>query len=238
MLPANKLIAHRGASAYAPENTLAAFDKAYALGSTFIEFDVMCSEDGEPFIFHDEDLKRTSNGRGCLGRMSASYLDTLDAGAWFSRRFKGEKIPHLKTIIEWLADKPIQANIEIKPFSFAIEQTVVAVLSHLHQYWPKDKALPLLSSFTQEALQLCRSIYPEIPLGFLMDSWDESWQKKAQELGCYSIHCHRRILTLTRAKMIKDAGFMLCAYTVNSKRQFKKLLGMGVDAVFSDYPDL
>ncbi|STY28434.1 glycerophosphodiester phosphodiesterase, cytosolic [Legionella wadsworthii] len=238
MLVVEKIIGHRGASAYAPENTLAAFNKALALGCRFIEFDVMCSGDGEPFVIHDDNLKRTTNGRGEVGKVESNYLQSLDAGTWFSRQFKGEPIPHFKDVLKWLSFSGVQANIEIKPYPGSEEQTAVTVMSHIQRYWPQDKDLPLVSSFCWEALELCRSIAPEMPLGLLMHAWDEQWFLKATQLECFSIHVNRRILTEARVRSIKEAGFVLCAYTVNRKRLATKLFDWGVDAVFSDYPDL
>lgn len=238
MLVVDKVIGHRGACAYAPENTLASFDKALSLGCRFIEFDVMCSADGEPFVIHDENLKRTTNGKGFVGLVTADYMDSLDAGSWFSRRFKGEKIPHFKDALNWLSFSGAQANIEIKPYPGAVESTTIAVLSHIHRHWPADKALPLVSSFDWDALVLCRSISPEMPLGLLLHEWDEHWLQKAKQLDCFSIHLNRKILTADRVKTIKEAGYVVCAYTVNRSRLAKKLFSWGVDAVFSDYPDL
>lgn len=238
MLVVEKIIGHRGASAYAPENTLAAFNKALAMGCRFVEFDVMCSADGEPFVFHDDKLKRTTNGRGEIGLVESSYLQSLDAGSWFSRQFKGERIPHFKEVLEWLSASDVQANIEIKPYPGTDDQTAITVLSHINRYWPKDKDLPLVSSFSWDALLMCRNIAPEMPLGLLFHVWDEQWLQKAKQLDCYSIHFNRRILTAERVKAIKDQGYIVCAYTVNRKRQANKLFKWGVDAVFSDYPDL
>lgn len=229
---------HRGASAYAPENTIAAFDKALSLGCHIIEFDVMCSADGEPFVFHDDKLRRTTNGKGSLGLVDSAYLKTLDAGSWFSKRFKGEQIPHFKDALKWLSFSGVQANIEIKPFPGTVEQTTISVLSHIHRYWPADKELPLVSSFEWDALTLCRSIAPEMPLGLLFHHWDETWLQKAKQIDCYSIHFNRKILTADRVKAVKDQGYKVCAYTVNWRYQAKKLFSWGVDALFSDYPDL
>ncbi|MFI4963479.1 MAG: glycerophosphoryl diester phosphodiesterase, partial [Legionellales bacterium] len=211
---------------------------ALSLGCKMIEFDVMCSADGEPFVFHDDRLKRTTNGKGDLGLVDAAYLKSLDAGSWFSKLFKGEPIPHFREVLKWLSFSNLQANIEIKPYPGAMEKTVVAVLSHIHQYWPQDKALPLVSSFDYEALVLCRNIAPEMPLGLLMHEWDDNWLQKARQLDCYSVHCNRKILTAERVKALKDPGYVVCAYTVNRKRLAIKLFNWGVDAVFSDYPDL
>ncbi|KTD19018.1 glycerophosphodiester phosphodiesterase [Legionella jordanis] len=233
-----KIIGHRGASAYAPENTLLAFDRALALGCHFLEFDVMVSADGEPFIFHDDHLKRTTNGQGEFGLVTAEYLSSLDAGAWFSRKFRGEKIPHFRQALEWLDENNVQANIEIKPYPGTTEQTTVAVLSHINRYWPSNKPLPLISSFDLAALQLCRNLAPEMPLGLLLDKWDEHWLQKARELQCFSVHYNKRALTAERVASIKAQGFNLLVYTVNRKRQAKKLFEWGVDAIFSDYPDL
>lgn len=234
----NQVIGHRGASAYAPENTMAAFDKALALGCSFIEFDVMLSADGEPFVFHDDTLKRTTNGKGDIGLVDANYLDSLDAGKWFSRHFKGEKIPHFRDMLKWLNFANMNANIEIKPYKNRAKETTIAVMTHLNRYWPQNKPLPLISSFDKDALNLCRSIAPEMPIGILFDTWDDNWLVKAQNLQCYSVHMNRRALTAARVKEIKDAQFKLFVYTVNSKRQATKLLSWGADAVFSDYPDL
>ncbi len=233
-----KIIGHRGAAAYAPENTLAAFDKALSIGCHFIEFDVMCSADGEPFVIHDEALKRTTNGKGEVGQVDAAYLRSLDAGSWFAKPFQGQTIPHFKEAIKWLTFSNVQANIEIKPYPGTVEATTIAVLSHLHRYWPQNKPLPLLSSFAYEALQLCQSIAPEMPLGFLLHEWDDAWLVKAKQIGCYSLHFNRKIITAERVQAVKAQGYKVLVYTVNRKRLANKLFDWGVDAVFSDYPDL
>lgn len=234
----SKIIGHRGASAYAPENTLASFEKARSLGCKTIEFDVMCSADGEAFVFHDDNVKRTTNGTGELGKLDAAYLAGLDAGSWFSKRFKGEAIPRFKQVLQWLAQSDMQANIEIKPYPGATEKTTVAVLSQVHQFWPHDKDLPLISSFDFEALSLCRSIAPEMPLGLLLHTWDAQWLKKAKQIDCYSVHLNQKILSADRVKEVKDEAYIVLAYTVNRRRLANKLFSWGVDAVFSDYPDL
>lgn len=238
MLVVEKIIGHRGAAAYAPENTLASFNKALEMGCRFVEFDVMCSADGEPFVFHDDKLKRTTNGRGEIGKVDAAYLQSLDAGSWFSRQFKGEHIPHFKEVIEWLVASDVQANIEIKPYPGAEEQTAITVLNYINRYWPEGKELPLVSSFSWDSLAMFRSLAPEMPMGLLFHVWDELWLQKAKQLNVYSIHFNRKILTADRVKAVKEQGYVVCAYTVNRKRQANKLFKWGVDSLFSDYPDL
>lgn len=232
------IIAHRGASAYAPENTFAAFDKAVAFGSRFIEFDVMLSADQEAFVFHDEHLTRTTSGQGEIGLVSADYLKSLEAGSWFSKRFLGEKIPTLSDMLRWLILHNVHANIEIKPYPGMIKETTIEVLAQINRYWPADKPLPLVSSFHVEALSLCRSMAPEIPIGFLLHVWDEQWLTTAEALNCTSIHLNKQLVTAARVREMKDKGYLVYAYTVNNQAQASKLLDSGVDAVFSDYPDL
>jgi glycerophosphoryl diester phosphodiesterase len=234
----NGVIGHRGASAYAPENTLVAFELARSLGCQVIEFDVMLSVDGEPFVIHDESLKRTTDGKGEVGLVEAGYLHSLDAGKWFSKRFRGEKIPHFQEAIKWLSLSDVNANIEIKPYPGTTEKTTIAVLTCLQRYWPQDKPMPLVSSFDEQALVLCRSIAPELPLGLLLDAWDKDWLTKAENLQCTSININKKALNAARVQEIKSKGFQVLVYTVNRKGLAKKLLGWGVDAVFSDYPDL
>ena len=233
-----KLIAHRGACAYAPENTMAAFERARQLGARSIEFDVMLSEDGKAFVFHDHDLKRTTNGRGAFHQTKSGKLKTLDAGSWFGARFSEEKIPCFDEILHWLVQTDMAANIEIKPHSNEVETITTSVLGILHSIWPHHKTMPLISSFDVNVLRLCRSIAPEIPLGLLLHQWQRDWQKTAKELQCYSVHANQRILTDVRIKEIKQYQYKLYAYTINNQRKAKKLLAKGVDAIFSDYPDL
>lgn len=233
-----RIIGHRGAAGYAPENTLAAFEKARVLGCYFIEFDVMLSADGEAFIFHDENIKRTTNGRGEFGLLTAEYLRSLDTGHWYAKKFRGEKILSFQEAIAWLNESGLHANIEIKPYPGQTEATTIAVLTHINRYWPQDKKLPLVSSFDIDALTLCHSIAPEIPRGLLLDKWQDNWQKLAKDLQCFSVHLSRRAATKARVLAIKEQGYLVYVYTVNWRRRATKLLSWGVDAVFSDYPDL
>jgi len=233
-----QIIGHRGAAGYAPENTMASFEKAYALGCRFIEFDVMLSADNEAFIFHDETLERTTNGQGDFGLSTSEYLQSLDAGSWFSKEFAGEKIPTLLDAIHWLVKREVHANIEIKPYPGFTRQTTQAVLEHIENYWPKEKPLPLVSSFCHDALAICREQSKDLPLGLLLDKWQDNWLELAKAYRCTSVHLSRRIATASRVLEIKRHGYIVYVYTVNRERLALKLQSFGVDALFSDYPDL
>jgi len=232
------LIAHRGASAVAPENTLAAFKKAKLLGASMVEFDVMLTADNIPVVIHDENIKRTTNGRGLVNSFSFEELKQLDAGRWFSRKFQGETIPCLKEVLEMLDAYDLKANVEIKPIKGAESDTVMMVMSYINQYWPDENDALLISSFNYEVLERVRSFSPEQPIGFLMDKWDDNWRKKITKLNCVSINLNHRCITQARIDELKTEDIKILSYTVNKEKKAKKLLSMGVDAVFSDYADL
>lgn len=238
MLIDKQVIAHRGASGYAPENTFAAFNKAEAMGLKWVEFDVMLSQDGEAFVFHDDALERTTNGRGKFGHALAAYIKTLDAGSWFSKAFAHEKVPLLKDVLLWCSERNMNANIEIKPFPGCTQETTLAVLSQLNLYWPNNKGRLLISSFDIDALRLCRQLAPELPLSLLLNQWLDDSVQCAEELGCVSVHLHKKIVTAQRIHRLKKAHFMVCVYTVNRRREALQYLKLGVDALFSNYPDL
>tara|TARA_R110002126_G_C10490915_1_gene504559 strand:- start:29102 stop:29830 length:729 start_codon:yes stop_codon:yes gene_type:complete len=232
------LIAHRGAAPYAPENTFAAFEKARELGARSIEFDVMMSADGELFVFHDANLRRTSNGRGQFGDSSSDYIASLDAGSWFSQQFRGEKIPTLKETLRWFARHSMHANIEIKPLPGRTDDTTTAVLSCINQCWSSDAPLPLLSSFNEQALLLCSRLLPELPLGLLLLNWKSDWLSRLQNVNGVSLHLPKHVVNKERINTVKNEGYAMCVYTVNSKKWARRFWEWGADAIISDYPDL
>lgn len=238
MLHIGKVIGHRGAAKYCPENTIASFEKAKELGCNTVEFDVMLSKDGVPFLFHDEILNRTTNSKGKLALKSSSELLELDAGGWFKKKFRGVKIPTLQEALMWLDENDMQANIEIKPAKGQEEATVTATLNILNRYWAHTKDLPLLSSFDSNIIRMCRNFAPEIPLALVFDTLADNWLELANEINCFSIHLNHKKITQAQIDSIKKNDIKIFVYTVNSTRKAKKLIAMGVDAVFSDKPDL
>lgn len=231
------VIAHRGASAYAPENTMAAFAKAKALGIQWVELDVILTADHEIVIFHDDDLDRTTNGSGPLHRQTYRYLKTLDAGSWFHPAFAGERIPTLKQFMEFLTAEQLAVNVELKEMPGQEELLVKHVLAVLSPYLSAEKSPILFSSFSLTGLQFLRKYSPTCQMGLLMHEWLPDWHTLCDTLQCVSVHVNHRILTQQRAQQIKSANKLLLCYTVNSPSRAAKLYSWGVDAVFSDCPD-
>jgi glycerophosphoryl diester phosphodiesterase len=224
------VISHRTTRGYAPENTLAGVYKAKALGIPWVEVDVMLTQDGTAILFHDEQLDRTTNAHGEVGQTSYSVISTL-------KTHGGEPVPTLIDLINCLAECQLGANIEIKPYSGQDEQTAQTVVAILKQYWPATLALPLISSFSLDSLRAARKADPHVILGFLMHTWQDNWQSQIEGLQCVSVHVRHTELTPERIKAIKQAGYYVLAYTVNDPERAHELFKMGVDSVFSDYPD-
>ena len=150
-----RIIGHRGAAAVAPENTLASFRAAAALGVRWVEMDVSVLADGAPVIFHDEELERCSNGRGRLTEVDFAYVQQLDAGCWFAPQFSGERIPTLSEALQEIQRLGMGLNLEIKHDGPGLERLVASVLTTLAHEW-RDSDKLLLSSFNHQALRLCQ----------------------------------------------------------------------------------
>jgi glycerophosphoryl diester phosphodiesterase len=229
------VLAHRGASADAPENTMPAFVRAVQLGIQWVEFDVMLAACGTPIIFHDETLDRTTNASGDVGAYPYVYLQTLDAGSWFKSTYSGEKIPTLDQAAEFLVGTGLHANVEIKPLPGQDEATVDATLKVMSAYFAEDSPQILYSSFSIPTLKYLRARAPHCLMGLLMHEWLSDWQQIADALHCVAINVNEEILTAERVRQIKDTGRMLLSYTVNNIDRAEQLYGWGVDAVFSDH---
>lgn len=232
------VIAHRGASAYAPENTLVAFTKAAQLGIKWLEFDVMQAASGEPVIFHDELLNRTTNGSGELCQYPYAYLRSLDAGGWFSYLFAGEKIPSLANVVEFLLNNGyLYANIEIKPSKHNEEHLIKRILHEVAPLMAFASDRVLFSSFSVHALHTLRKLSPDCQIGLLMHEWLPDWSSLCDTLQCVSVHANKNILDQKRVSEIKASQRAVLSYTVNDPETAKQLFNWGVDAVFSDQPD-
>ncbi|MGE4219912.1 MAG: glycerophosphodiester phosphodiesterase [Alphaproteobacteria bacterium] len=235
--PFPRVIGHRGAAGHAPENTLAGFAKAAALGVRWVEFDVVLSADGVPVLFHDDTLDRTSDGSGPVGLYDFEHLRRLDAGAWFDPAFSGERIPTLDEAIAALAQLGLGANVEIKPSPGRESETGTAVAQRVARDWPAQLPPPILSSFAEASLAAAQDAAPDLPRALLVGALPEDWRARAERLGCGAIHGAQNRLSAADCAAVRAAGFRLLSYTVNDTDTARRLFAWGVEAVFSDVPD-
>ncbi len=232
------VIAHRGASAYVPENTILAMQKARELGASMVEFDVTLSKDKVPIIIHDDKLNRTTNGKGYCYAHSLKELKQLDAGRWFSKKFADLRIPTLAETLSALLELGLSANIELKTAHDSPDGFAAIVLAKVNEYWTDSMDKLIFSSFDERVLKALRSFSPDIHLGLLLHEWTDDWEGKAEAYQCVSLHINQRVLSEKRIQAIKSKDYLLLSYVVNRRRKAQKLLKYGVDAIFSDYPDL
>ncbi|WP_192036458.1 glycerophosphoryl diester phosphodiesterase [Halomonas sp. YLGW01] len=233
-----RLIAHRGLSAVAPENTLAAVRAAHEAGIDWVELDVQLLADGTPVIWHDATLHRCSNGRGRLARFDLAEARRLDVGAWFAPRFAGERMATLAGMLALINELGMGLNLELKlargrdPGVLA-ETAVPEAMTAL----PAERLI--VSSFSGPALEAARAIMPapaRLRLGRLYDKLPKGWEEEARRLDAFSVHTDWKRLTEAQARAIKDAGYRLICYTANDPEAFAPLWDWGVDAAISDDP--
>lgn len=232
------VIAHRGASAYAPENTAAAMLEASKRGADWVEFDCRLSRDLGVVIMHDRSLKRTTGVRGQVQNWNTSDLTELDAGSWFAKQHSGENIPTLEQILPLLEQQNLGANIEIKTPAKQAEIAIREIISLLETTSTALQHKILISSSCQKTLDLMCKYAPSYPCGYIIHKWPRLLRKKLHNKSYYSIHLNRKILNKNRVKLLIDMGFKVLAYTVNDKKTAEKLFSWGVASVFSDKPDL
>lgn len=248
--PYPRVLAHRGGGVLAPENTLGAIRTGIAHGFRAVEFDAMLPADDTPILMHDSTLARTAGRTGAVTDFRAADLAQFDVGRWHSPAFAGELVPTLEQTLALCRREGVWANVEIKPAPGREAATgrMVALQvarSFSDQLRPGGDrqesavpAVPLLSSFSIEALVAARDAVPDLPRGWLIDRVPGNWLRRLEELGCVALHTNHRHLTARRAADIKDAGVWLFCYTVNEPERARALLSWGVDAFCTDRIDL
>lgn len=245
-----KVVAHRGAGILAPENTLAAMQCGLARGFRAVEFDVMLSKDSVPVLMHDPEFGRTVQNVGQVSDTLASDLFNMDAGSWLSAQFKGVNIPSYEEVFLFCQANRIWMNVEIKPapgFEMETGRVVANITTYLlsnllassMENELQDKAImPLFSSFDYDALMSAKQAAPHIPRGFLTDVIESNWLSRLRQLDAVSLHTNHNNLTPSLAAEIKQAGFGLFCYTVNTPERAKEILAWGVDGFCTDRIDL
>jgi glycerophosphoryl diester phosphodiesterase len=227
------LIAHRGASGHAPENTLAAFKKAVTLGATFIETDLQLTRDARLVAIHDETVNRTTNGKGSVREMTLADLRRLDAGSWFGSEFAGERIPTLEEVLDFAKKYDVIFYLEMKPGgSRGGEHTLIGALRQSGEI-----ARTIIISFDSAILANVRKIEPTLMTALLYDGQIEKPLDQALKVGARQLAIRGDLISPALLTAAREKDLQVVCWTVNHSAHMRLLMDAGVDGIMSDYPD-
>ncbi len=241
------ILAHRGASAYAPENTIGAFRLAHELGADGIELDVQLTRDKIPIVLHDDTVDRTTNGKGRVSDLTIAEIALLDAGGWKTEDYRGEPIPTLAQVFDGLADwlrpvghaRPCLINVELKTEYFFTDGLEQQVLNVIARYGLQDRIL--LSSFSPLSLHRARSINRSLPRGMLYDStlplhlrkaWLRFWADPQ------AMHPEAPMIDTAYMSWAQQKKLQVNAWTVDDPAEAQRLAALGVHAIITNRPDV
>ena len=236
--PRPLVFAHRGASAHAPENTLAAFELAIAHGANGVELDAKLSADGEVIVFHDATTDRTTGDKGHVSKLTLAALRELDAGSFFSAEFRGEKIPTLAEVFETIGRRTL-INVELTNYATPRDGLANKVCDLVNRFGLEERIL--FSSFLSSNLKRTRSLLPDVPRGLLaLGGWMGWWARSfGFNFGDYqALHPNIKNVTPQQVARVHRLKRNVLVWTVNAADDMRRLLSWGVDGIFTDEPKL
>jgi len=232
------VVAHRGSSASAPENTMAAFRQAVAAGADMIEFDVRMTRDFELVVHHDRSLGRTSNGSGRIWDLTLDDLRDIDAGSWHSRKFAGERIPTLRQVVDEI---PVSVGLDIEVKTdgdrrreVALPESVLLLVREARR-----EGSVIVSSFDHKFLRRLHHLDPSLRLGALLVPVRDGFRSPSQiakRAGATMFICSRTQLRGRHMRDAREAGLAVAVYGVNTTADLARASRAGVDAVITDNP--
>lgn len=234
--PSPLILGHRGAKNYAPENTLAAFALALEQGAHGVELDTKLSADSVVVVHHDSTVDRTTNGKGKISQLSFAELRELDAGSFFSEKYKGEKIPTLDEVFETIGKRAI-INVELTNYSTPRDALVEKVCDLVRKHGLQARII--FSSFFAGNLQKAAAFLPEVPRALLaLDGWKGMW---ARSFGFnfgdyYATHPYLTDVTHEQVARVHKLKRKINVWTVNKEDDLRRMIQWGVDGIITDDP--
>jgi len=223
------ILAHRGASGYAPENTFAAFDKAVELGADMIETDVRQSKDGHLVLFHDPSVERTTDGHGLIADLALAKLKALDAGSWFAPEFAGQRIP---TAEEFLANYSgcISLCFDIK--SQGVEEKLLELVRRYGAL-----ADSCFTSFHRESIQRVKRLAPKAKIGLLAGDFSEELTNEVVALRAEQICPPAAKLSPELVTSAHEQGLEVRVWGVDTDELAERAILAGADGMTTEWPD-
>jgi glycerophosphoryl diester phosphodiesterase len=227
------IIAHRGASGRAPENTMAAFRRAVELGAGFIETDLQLTRDARFVTLHDKTLDRTTNGHGLVQKQSLAELQQLDAGMWYDREFMGERIPTLEEVLAFAQARDIVFYLEIKyDAAWGMHHALVAALRSA-----ENAARTIVISFDSSTLDSLRRLDSGMMMGLLIEDGALDGVKAALQVGARQLCPRANLVTPELVKKAREVDLQIVPWTVNDPKEMRSLIAAGVNGIMTDVPD-
>ncbi|MBU2865996.1 glycerophosphodiester phosphodiesterase family protein [Pacificibacter marinus] len=230
------LIAHRGASAFAPENTLAAVELAAKMGARWIETDVRLTANGGLAMIHDATLERTTSGKGRVMSMSEQEVCACDAGSWFSPEFAGEQVPNLRAYLQCVLDCGLSLQLELKENSGREAELIAAVVKELELTWPLGDRGLFLSGFSERITVGCAAALPEVPRALATEFLPADPHTRLKEAKCHILHVQSEVTDPSEIIPFKDIEIGVA--TINDAAVAEKFLSAGVTSILTDHVDL
>ena len=231
------VVAHRGSSGTAPENTMASIKYAIDAGALMIEVDVQLTKDDQAIIIHDPVLGRTTNGNGYVRSQTFTEIQTLDAGSWFNASFSGEHVPLLSEALQLIQHHKRCVNIEIKPpaISEDWEKRLSIIIEQVQSFQMED--VTLFSSFHHESLRFINIHHSSLHTAAINIPNDKRLPSEiASDIGCEGFVCSLREITQNKSKDAANHNILVGVYTINTLEDFKKIMNYDISAIVSNVP--
>jgi glycerophosphoryl diester phosphodiesterase len=230
------IIAHRGGSLEAPENTLASFRHAISIGAKYVELDVQMTSDGEMVVIHDDTLDRTTDGSGPVGALTFVELRRLDAGSHFGPQFKGERIPTLREVLDLCVDAGVGVVIELKSpqlYPGLVDKTAGLLV----EMWLRGAENLWCISFDHDAIRQMRSLDRTVPLGYLYEPHAQQFVYPDETVQAYCPYFRTALAHPDQVEQAHRLGKLVFVYTVDSEDEVRRLTAAGVDGMVTDRPE-
>lgn len=227
------IIAHRGAAGHAPENTLAAFERAVELGTGFIETDLHLTRDGQFVAIHDGTLDRTTNGKGTVHEFTLAEIRKVDAGLWYDRSYMGQRVPTLEEVLDFGRKHDVVFYLEVKyEAAWGMHHALVAALQK-----SQSAARTIVISFDPKTIAAIRSLDTSLMVGILVDDPKIDAVKAALAVGARQLCLNWTLVTKDLVEQAHAAGLQLVTWTVNQAEDMHTVIAAGVDGIMTDFPD-
>ena len=231
------IIGHRGASAVAPENTMAAFREAIAAGADGIEFDVRLARDGVPVVIHDSTLRRTGGLNKRVAELSSEEISKIDVGSWLAPRFANETVPSLRELFTLFQSNNASLYLEMKCDSPAEYRPLAeACCRMIEEHGFKERVV--VECFQLAALEVLKEIDSQIKTAALFDRvfTDQSVITRANEIGAMAVALHHRLARKALVEKSKQAGLHVAVWTVDDPIWIERAREIGIDALITNDP--